>query len=1121
MPMLFIVSGYFQEIEETDHSDLTLRDKYIHLKKILERSCKDITQKESLQFPSLFSRLVFITQKYDLPDRLAWQLQTIRKKTSFLLRSEQHLISDNEYQRAKKSLEDFYYFLNNGRLADGSFDDDLVERQEKELPLDKIRVQLLRVDRQNEILICQSEAASEQVMNVRYNRPVNAIFNPVIDRLWGGAQFNLIDVSIDAQGYYTPSSFVLEPDYLIDASSIAECFCNYGNSHLHYFRRKFEPDANSKHILLGNLANFFLDELVYADDADKLEFNAVFLNSFRQKPFEYAACNDIRAVSDFREFMAKALIQFNNIRRVVQQDMPANNLAVQDCVLEPSFFCEKYGFQGRLDMLQLARENGADRIIELKSGKAPFPPDDPTRIAPNHMAQTVVYRLMIESVFGKDSRNIYPMILYSSAERAGENLRYAARFRQLEKEILLVRNLIIATEHDLYIGDSAAVENVIDQLFNLDNYNRPPQFFIDKLKAIKDVLDSASSLEKGYFYRFISFITRELYLLKAGDESFDSVMSVSALWNTSFRERKENLELIDNLQIESIDDSGRDMVIYFSRRDAADCVNFREGEICILYPKESEEDSLLSNQILKGVVVKIATDRVILRFRYKQRNHSFFSRYQYWIVEHDKLDHSYNAMFKGLFSFLSSPSCKKELLLGLKPPVSSYKEPIDIEPLAQEQKQAQVIEKAMAADDYFLIVGPPGTGKTSLFAKELIRRYYARQDANILVMAYTNRAVDELCEAICYAFAEDAAACTKYIRIGTELSCKDSYRHRLLQHLSYQSGSRKELLDMIAGTRIFVGTLASIIGRPELFNLKHFNVAIIDEASQVLEPQLIGLLPQFDKFIMIGDHKQLSTITLQNEYKSAVEDSSLNDIGLFDCRESLFERLFNTCRKMGWSYAYDTLTYHGRMHQEIAGLVNIPFYDGQLKVATDRQLEPLHFACCEATDLYQSLIASRRVVFLPVSNPDMDISDKINRAEADEVVGLSVALMKLYKTNDRKFDPQKTLGVITPYRNQIAYIKQKLEETGIPELADIMVDTVERYQGSQRDVIILSFCFNRPYQLQYFSNMNREGTVDRKLNVALTRAREQLFLVGNEQILNQHPIYGQIFAEVPGFLTKK
>ena len=75
-----------------------------------------------------------------------------------------------------------------------------------------------------------------------------------------------------------------------------------------------------------------------------------------------------------------------------------------------------------------------------------------------------------------------------------------------------------------------------------------------------------------------------------------------------------------------------------------------------------------------------------------------------------------------------------------------------------------------------------------------------------------------------------------------------------------------------------------------------------------------------------------------------------------------------------------------------------------------------------------------------------------------------------------------------------------------------MIDTVERFQGSQRDIIILSFCINKPDQLDFFCNLNTEKTVDRKLNVALTRARQQFFAVGNSQILSINPIYKQFLA---------
>lgn len=163
------------------------------------------------------------------------------------------------------------------------------------------------------------------------------------------------------------------------------------------------------------------------------------------------------------------------------------------------------------------------------------------------------------------------------------------------------------------------------------------------------------------------------------------------------------------------------------------------------------------------------------------------------------------------------------------------------------------------------------------------------------------------------------------------------------------------------------------------------------------------------------------------------------------------------------------------------------------------------------SDKLQSLIATKRTAFLPVRETDnTNNSDKLNKQEADVVISLIKAILEIYRLNDMAFDTRKTIGVITPYRNQIALIKHKLEETEIPELNNIMVDTVERYQGSQRDIIILSFCFNKPYQLRFFSNLNRERTVDRKLNVALTRAREQLFMIGNDYILNQYPIYREI-----------
>lgn len=1107
----YFLSEYLEEIQQIDQSDLSLRNKYIRLVRTLERSCKEITQGDSLQFPSLFSRIVFISQQYVLPKELERHLQNVRKRLSFLLSDEKNLVSPSQYQEAKGIIEVFLRYIDGDHSQE--FFNEIKKSKRETSFYDKLRVQVLQVDAENEIIICRSEPFPDEDIRVKYNvEKVNTEFNDTIFHLWEGAQLNLIDVRVDKDGYYLPKTFVLEPDYLIDASAIAECFQSYASSHLHYLRRKFEPNVNSRHILLGNLANFFLDELIYADDIENLTFKDVFLKSFRSMPFEYASCKEIADNLDFRSFMAKAESQFRNIKRVVQYDLPANGFDPMQCTLEPSFFCEKYGFQGRLDLLQLAEDR--NRIIELKSGKTPFPQDNVSKIAVNHEAQTVVYRLMIQSVFGTDSRTSFPYILYSSADEPNTNLRFVAEYKHLQKEIINTRNLILVAEHSLYNGNTETVATLFDNLFDLGNGN-VPSFFSSKLNDIKKVLDAMSEVERLYFYRYINFVSRELYLLKTGDDSFDSSMSVAALWSTHFSERKDALELIENLTIQEIEDLDRGMIIRFDRGgDTDEYVNFREGEICVLYPRQTETDTVLTNQILKGTVVKVSADQVVLRFRFKQRNRDFFSQYRYWTVEHDKLDHGCNAMFKSLFAFISAPRHKKDLLLGLRQPQSTYGLSSELAE-TRDEKEKQVLDKAIAAKDYFLIVGPPGTGKTSVFAKQLIAHYHSNTEANILVMAYTNRAVDELCSAICKAFKEEENVCDKYIRIGSELSCGEASRHRLLQNLSGEVENRRELLQILGNIRIYVGTLASITGKPELFDLKHFEVAIIDEASQVLEPQIVGLLPHFDKFIMIGDHKQLSTITLQQEDKSKVKEEALHAIGLQDCRESLFERLFTICQDKGWEHAYDTLTYHGRMHEDIARLVNVPFYDGILKVIKERQTEALEYECFDQKNVFHRKIASMRVGFIPINDVDYtSLSDKINNKEAEMVVELTQALIDLYKQNGKEFDAEKTLGIIAPYRNQIATIKHKLEEAGVPDFDKIMIDTVERFQGSQRDVIIISFCFNKLYQLYSFCNLNRDGSVDRKLNVALTRAREQLFMVGNDYILRQHPIYRNMLDRV-------
>ena len=1111
--------NYCADIRIIRDADTELTDKSIQLKQVLERLCKEATQSEAMQFSTLFSRLVFIAQKYNLPKRTEWELQNFRVKVTEQWKNNIP-VDQKTYNQSERAILDLCNTLSSEESAsnsDSTQDNSVVEEtSEKDTTFyseaktaieDYLRVQILSIDKQNYTMQCAVEKSPGKQVTVRYNvSPDNDIFTPSVSQFKENAQLNLIDYTIDADGNIVPKIIVLEPDYLIDASAIAMCFNNYSTSHLNYFMNKFELVENRSYLLLGNLANYFLDELIFADKPEELAFDKVFLQSFKQSPFEYATCEDIMSDDDFRKFMDKAKEQFENIKRVIAFDFPQQNIDPKKSTLEPSFFSEKYGFQGRLDLLQTGNADNPYKIVELKSGRLPFPSNDTGKITLGHEVQTAVYRLMIESVYNQTSRDIEAAILYSAGNYPGENLRFAAIFQKLEKQVLNLRNLIVHNEYAISQGTTSDVEAQFKNLWSLiDTSSRVPDFFVQKIKKIDVTLNQCTPLERNYFYRFVQFISKELYLQKIGDIAHESPVGVAALWNSDFAERAEALDLLYDLTIASIDDAGNDMRIHFNRTaQQNDLVNFREGDICIVYPRDNERDNVLKNQILKGVISCIKADEVEVRFRYKQRHKQHFASHTHWAIEHDTLDSSYNSMYKSLFSFLHAARDKRSLLLGITAPTAATA-PFD----AATPYTDQVINNAMAADNYFLIVGPPGTGKTSIFARRLIENYYADPSKNILVLAYTNRAVNELCEAVNSAFGCENGACENYIRVGTELSCDDSFRHRLLQNISEKSLNRATLLQQIKDTRIFISTLSSINGRQELFNLKRFDVAIIDEASQILEPQLMGVLSKVEKFILIGDHNQLATIVLQNEYSSAIKEQSLLDAGIQDCRISFFERLLQTCKKNKWTQAYAQLIHQGRMHSDIASFPSKFFYEENLFPIMDWQSHPLQLTDTKE-DETSSWIANNRMLFLSTENLiENNASNKINYNEADTVVTLVQSILRVYMQSNQPITASQ-IGIIAPYRNQIALIKQKLAAANIPEHQQISVDTVERYQGSQRDIILLSFCVNKAYQLDFLCNLNSDGSVDRKLNVALTRARKQLFMVGNAHILKRHPIYATL-----------
>ena len=158
---------------------------------------------------------------------------------------------------------------------------------------------------------------------------------------------------------------------------------------------------------------------------------------------------------------------------------------------------------------------------------------------------------------------------------------------------------------------------------------------------------------------------------------------------------------------------------------------------------------------------------------------------------------------------------------------------------------------------------------------------------------------------------------------------------------------------------------------------------------------------------------------------------------------------------------------------------------------------------------------NRRLFFPSKNCRQAGVSEKVNTEEARIVAQL---LKTIHTLSGTSFDPSKTVGVIVPYRNQIAMIRQEINRLDIPSLIPISIDTVERYQGSQRDIIIYSFTVQNRYQLDFLTSncfVEDGKVIDRKLNVALTRARKQLIITGNEAILHQNALFKDLIDDMP------
>ena len=1107
--------------------DTPLRDAYREMRELLEHLCRSQMEDGHLQMTDLAARINYVGAKMGLSMVEQNRLHTFRLTSNDILNrraepTREHLLRD------AKTLAFFIKRLTAQDIPDALYqllpraDATYIVSSPAKGRINRLRVNFLHAD-ESFLYVRPVDLLTEEPLRVRYHVPqVNEEFAETCRLLWPNAQLNLLDISVDESGILTPSFFVLEPDYLIDISTLAECFKDYGSHPGNYVLMRLQPQGNTRPLLLGNIVNLFLDEWIYAKGEP--DYLACMKKAFRTYPIELAACEDLRDMEKEAVFFADCKSHFEHIRQVITETFSAAGYELdrKDAVLEPSYICESLGLQGRLDYMQ----RDMSSFIEMKSGKA----DEYTvrhKIVPkeNNRVQMLLYQAVLEYSMKQDHHQVKPYLLYTRYP-----LLYPARASwAMLRRVMDVRNRIVANEYGIQLHNDPLFTAELLKSFTPDALNERKlhnvlwtRYLCPNIDTVRKQLEALSPLESDYFYSVYNFITKELYTSKSGDVAHEGRTGASSLWLSTLSEKIESGEILYNLFIcenHATDAHKPYLVLRCEINDAeaeTPLPNFRQGDAVVLYERNSDADNVTNKLVFKGNIEEITEEKVRVRLRASQQNMAVLPEHSLYAIEHDYMDTSFRSMYRGLSAFLSATQRRRDLLLGQREPEFdlSFDQAIAEAP----DDFTRIAWKARAAQDYFLLVGPPGTGKTSRALRAMVETFY-KERKQILLLSYTNRAVDEICKMLL-----SVTPAIDFIRIGSELSCEERYRPYLIENVLEDCPNRRAVQLRIACCRVFVGTVATLSSKTELFRLKTFDVALVDEATQILEPQLLGLLclrgmtgtDVIRKFVLIGDHKQLPAVVLQSSAQSEVRSERLRAIGLHNLKDSLFERLYRAslqAEEKSRERVCDMLHRQGRMNVEVADFPNRVFYGGLLlPLGLPHQTGTLALAP-ELTDCEFADLLTKRVAFLPSEAESGTASVKMNHSEAVLVARLAAAIYRqyLYTTG---FDPLQTLGIITPYRSQIALIRKEIAKLEIADLKHVLIDTVERFQGSERDVIIYSFCLNRSYQLKFMANLTDDAGVwvDRKLNVALTRARKQMFIIGVPQLLSLNPIYKELLC---------
>jgi DNA replication ATP-dependent helicase Dna2 len=402
------------------------------------------------------------------------------------------------------------------------------------------------------------------------------------------------------------------------------------------------------------------------------------------------------------------------------------------------------------------------------------------------------------------------------------------------------------------------------------------------------------------------------------------------------------------------------------------------------------------------------------------------------------------------------------LLMGsLEPAIAPglYARGLDIaETLGLNWDQGEALANAYATNLAYLVQGPPGTGKTRVLAS--LARALVADGERVLICSFTHRAINNALNAV-HKQDPDIAA----IKIGHPIHTDD------LQAPNYENFHGSPLAGESGGYIIGATPFAT---RTKRLSGVEFDTVIFDEASQITLPLAVMGMLAAQKHIFFGDQKQLPPVLTTRLTGGALRDSVFG---------YLADRGFDTM-----------LTETYRLNDALTAWPSSQFYDGLLTAVPTAAHRRIHYPS-PPTRLTAILDADEPKVFWDLGHHNNTV---YSQKEARAVVDLITTLLACGF-------PADEIGVVAPYRAQGRLIRNLLREY-VPETAvrrQLVVDTVERMQGQERDLIILSLTTSNP---GFAANVAEFFFQPERLNVAVTRPRTKLIIIGSRFVLNTQTI---------------